>query len=232
MLSRRNVGYASTCNTVGQTAGYFLGNVVFLALESPEFCNKFLRSTPEDVGSVTLPGFLYFWGIVFLISTTMFMIFKREKDVPAHEKDESEMGIIQTYAMLIRILKLPSVQLFVLILLTCKMGFSAADAVTGLKLMEAGLKKEHLALLAVPMVPLQIILPWVISKYTAGPRPLDVFLKAYPWRLGFGFVFSVLLHWTYMVKRGDGTFPVYYYIILLVIYAFHQVGDSKKFMFV
>lgn len=48
MLSRRNVGYASTCNTVGQTAGYFLGNVVFLALESPEFCNKFLRSVPSD----------------------------------------------------------------------------------------------------------------------------------------------------------------------------------------
>ncbi len=63
------------------------------------------------------------------------------------------------------------------------MGFSAADAVTGLKLVEAGVPKEQLALLAVPMVPLQILLPVIISKYTAGPRPLDVFYKAFPFRL-------------------------------------------------
>ena len=28
MLKRENVGYASTCNSVGQTAGYFLGSVI------------------------------------------------------------------------------------------------------------------------------------------------------------------------------------------------------------
>ena len=56
MLSRQNVGWASTCNTVGQTAGYFLGNVVFMALESPDFCNGYLRSEPQDHGVVTLAG--------------------------------------------------------------------------------------------------------------------------------------------------------------------------------
>lgn len=56
MLSRENVGYASTCNSVGQTTGYFLGNVLFLALESPDFCNKYLRFEPQDQGIVTLSG--------------------------------------------------------------------------------------------------------------------------------------------------------------------------------
>lgn len=56
MLSRENVGYASTCNSVGQTAGYFMGNVLFLALESPAFCNKYLRIEPKDTGIVTLSG--------------------------------------------------------------------------------------------------------------------------------------------------------------------------------
>lgn len=56
MLSRENVGYASTCNSVGQTAGYFLGNVLFLALESADFCNKYLRFEPQDQGIVTLSG--------------------------------------------------------------------------------------------------------------------------------------------------------------------------------
>ena len=32
-------------------------------------------------------------------------------------------------------------------------------------------------MLAIPMMPLQIVLPWIISKYTSGPRPMDVFLK-------------------------------------------------------
>lgn len=56
MLSRENVGYASTCNSVGQTAGYFLGNVLFLALESASFCNKYLRFQPQPQGIVTLSG--------------------------------------------------------------------------------------------------------------------------------------------------------------------------------
>lgn len=56
MLSKENVGYASTCNSVGQTAGYFLGNVLFLALESADFCNKYLRFEPQDRGIVTLSG--------------------------------------------------------------------------------------------------------------------------------------------------------------------------------
>ncbi|XP_061861505.1 acetyl-coenzyme A transporter 1 isoform X2 [Colius striatus] len=59
MLSRENVGYASTCNSVGQTAGYFLGNVLFLALESPSFCNKYLRFQPQPQGIVTLSGWIF-----------------------------------------------------------------------------------------------------------------------------------------------------------------------------
>ena len=56
---------------------------------------------------------------------------------------------------------------------------------TGLKLIEEGVPKEKLALLGVPMVPIQIILPLVISKYTSGPRPMDMWLKAIPYRYLF-----------------------------------------------
>nr|XP_023020136.1 acetyl-coenzyme A transporter 1-like [Leptinotarsa decemlineata] len=37
MLKKTNVGHASTCNSVGQTTGYFLSYVVFMALESSTF---------------------------------------------------------------------------------------------------------------------------------------------------------------------------------------------------
>jgi len=62
-----------------------------------------------------------------------------------------------------------------------QIGF-AVDAATGLKLVEAGVPKDRLALLAIPMTPLQILLPFIISKYTAGPKPMHVFIKAMPIR--------------------------------------------------
>lgn len=55
---RKNVGYASTCNAVGQTAGFFLGNVVYLTLDSPDFANRFFRSEPQPYGLVSLSGFI------------------------------------------------------------------------------------------------------------------------------------------------------------------------------
>jgi hypothetical protein len=82
-----------------------------------------------------------------------------------------------------RIIGLPLMPLTIMVLLTSKIGFAAADSVTGLKLVEQGVPKEKLAMLAIPMIPLQIILPWIISKYTAGPKPMDIFLKAMPPRL-------------------------------------------------
>ncbi|XP_019587534.2 acetyl-coenzyme A transporter 1 isoform X1 [Rhinolophus sinicus] len=221
MLSRENVGYASTCNSVGQTAGYFLGNVLFLALESADFCNKYLRFQPQPRGIVTLSDFLFFWGTVFLITTTLVALLKKENKEVSVGKEETQ-GITDTYKLLFEIIKMPAVLTFCLLILTAKIGFSAADAVTGLKLVEEGVPKEHLALLAVPMVPLQIILPLIISKYTAGPQPLNVFYKAMPYRLLLGLEFALLVWWTAKVEHQGG-FPIYYYIILLLSYALHQV---------
>ncbi|XP_014666688.1 PREDICTED: acetyl-coenzyme A transporter 1-like [Priapulus caudatus] len=221
MLSRRNVGYASTCNSVGQTAGYFLGNIVFLALESADFSNKFLRSTPTDTGLVTLGGFLWFWGIVFMVTTTLVWMLKPEKE---SQDDRGGDGIMATYKLLGDVVRLPSVQSYVITLITCKVGFAAADAVTGLKLIEAGVPKEKLALLGVPVVPLQIILPFVISKYVTRSQPLSFWLKAMPWRLLMGLIFAVLVYWTQQMHAVDGEFPLYYYAIILITYGLHQVA--------
>ena len=79
MLSRQNVGYASTCNSVGQTAGFFMGYSIFLALESKEFCNTYLRAEPQETGIVDLSTFLFIWGVLFALVTTAIWWFKSEK---------------------------------------------------------------------------------------------------------------------------------------------------------
>ncbi|KAM4693933.1 acetyl-coenzyme A transporter 1 isoform 1-T3 [Discoglossus pictus] len=228
MLSRENVGYASTCNSVGQTAGYFMGNVLFLALESADFCNKYLRFTPQPKGMVTLPDFLFFWGAVFLITTTLVALLKKENHNERLNRDEAQ-NVKEAYSMLFSIVKMPAVLKFCVMILTAKIGFSAADAVTGLKLIERGVPKEHLALLAVPMVPLQILLPLIISKYTAGPKPLSVFHKAMPFRLLMGLEFAFLVWWTPRVSH-EGGFPLYYYCVLLLSYALHQITLYSMFV--
>lgn len=43
-----------------------------------------------------------------------------------------------------------------------QVGFAAPEAATGLKLIEAGVPKEKLALIAVPLMPLQIVTPLVL----------------------------------------------------------------------
>ena len=141
--NRKNVGYASTCNSVGQTAGYFLGYVLFVAFESPDFCNKYLRSVPEPKGILTLSGanwnvfeerlrisngsfynsgFLYFWGLLFLVSTTLVWLLKKEKKPLDHSENEVEenLSIPETYKLLLKIFRLPAIQWTVVVLLTCR----------------------------------------------------------------------------------------------------------------
>nr|XP_039263177.1 acetyl-coenzyme A transporter 1-like [Styela clava]XP_039263178.1 acetyl-coenzyme A transporter 1-like [Styela clava] len=234
MLSKKNVGLASTCNSVGQTAGYFLGYVVYMALESKDFCNKFLRSVPEETGIITLSGFMCFWSIVFIFSTTFVMIFKNEKSEEEkslhHDEDHTEhTGVIDTYKLLWKIAWLPAVFQYVIILLTCKIGY-ASEAAVGLKLIAAGVHKESLALLAIPMTPLQILLPLLIAKYTAGPKPLDLFIKAIPFRLLFTVFFAVIVYWTPYLKQEDGTYSYTYFTFILLIYAAHQIALYSMFV--
>jgi len=239
MLSRENVGWASTCNSVGQTAGYFLGNILFLALESPVFCNTYLRSVPQEGGIVTFQNFMWFWGIIFFITTTLVLIFKSDKERqlgPAGEDEQPEQKLLEkidpyaeqtvpeAYGTLWRICGLSSVRQLCLVLLTVKIGFAAADNVTVLKLIEYGIPRETLAVFSVPLIPIQIALPLLISRYTNGPKPLDVFIKAIPFRLIMGLWLMFMVVWAPMVIGTDGEIPPYYYLTLLGSYALHQVA--------
>ncbi|XP_061716064.1 acetyl-coenzyme A transporter 1 [Cydia pomonella] len=223
MLKRCNVGHASTCNTVGQTAGFFLGYVLFLALESPYFCNKYLRIVPEDVGLVTLASFLFFWGWIFIVSTTLIAVFKHEaKEMDHKENDTKGMSdIVDAYKQLYTIVKLPAVRTLALVLFTAKLGFCASDAVSGLKLVEAGVPREDMALLAVPLVPVQIILPVLLARYTTGPAPLSLWLHAFPFRLLVGPLAAGLVALTPSLLGDSG--PSYsYLLVLMALYVFHQ----------
>lgn len=82
------MGYASTCQTIGMNIGYFTSFTVFLALNDPEFCNKYLRVQPSGVGIVTLSSYLRFWGYAYAITTVM--LFAKQEAETTNERDISK----------------------------------------------------------------------------------------------------------------------------------------------
>ncbi|CAM9562794.1 unnamed protein product [Hapterophycus canaliculatus] len=204
MLSRKNVGLASTCNAVGQTLGFFISQVGFLALYDASVCNKYFRSQPSDVGMVTLSTFLQFWGFVFLATTGFVCFFKPEVENGVNDKI---LGLVDTYKQLYKCVRLPSVQSLASILMTCRMAFAVTDAATSLKLVEYGMPKEEIAMLSPILVTLGMIMPVAIGRMTAGSKPMTVFLWGYPLRIIVTVMYIGILPLSSKVYKTTGKHP-------------------------
>jgi MFS transporter, PAT family, solute carrier family 33 (acetyl-CoA transportor), member 1 len=77
LLSKKNVGYAATCQTVGMNIGYFSSFTIFLALNDPAFCSRFF-GTASGVALISLSGYMNFWGWIYLLVTAGVAFLKRE----------------------------------------------------------------------------------------------------------------------------------------------------------
>ncbi|VDM91885.1 unnamed protein product, partial [Onchocerca ochengi] len=179
--------------------------------------------------------FIFFWGWVFLITTTLVLIFKKEVDRSItdkndidNENEEHELGIFQTYTVLSKILRLKPVLWMVVVLLTGKFAFAATDGITGLKLISLGMPKDKLSSISLFLTPLQILLPWIVSKYITGPRPLNIFLLAYPYRIFLSGVFAAMIWFTPSLTSRE--FPTLLYIAWIIAYCFHQIAIYSMFM--
>jgi len=63
-----------------------------------------------------------------------------------------------------------------------KIGFATSNSLGTLKLIEAGVPKENIMLIQTPLFVVKMILPLVVAKYTSGPKPMNVYLTATPFR--------------------------------------------------
>lgn len=183
LLSPPALPYASTAQTVGLNTGYFMSFTVFLALNSPDFANRYLRPTPIDAGLVSLSGYLTTWGILYGLGTVAVALFKREDR--ARGEDVEDGGIRGVYRSMVRVLRLRHVQTLICVHLVAKFAFQANEAVTNLKLVERGLSKEDLALIVLIDFPFEIIFGYYAAKWSSGANPLDPWLLAFLGRLGF-----------------------------------------------
>jgi hypothetical protein len=86
LLSKESLSYASTAQTIGLNIGYFMSFTVFLALNSPDFSNKYLRSADNQdlsVGVLPLGAYMKFWSFMYFLITAW--LFFMKKEVPDKE---------------------------------------------------------------------------------------------------------------------------------------------------
>lgn len=161
---------ASTCQSVGLNIGLSISFTIFLALSSEQFCQQFLGMN-GDVGLISLGGFMKFWAVIYAASAGL-LLFKTESTKAKPNAGTSGQSINNTakifrvYNELWKILQLPTVRVFSVILLTFKFAFSAYDAVAPLKLLEKGFPKESLAVARLIDFPFQIVAGYIVSRWS------------------------------------------------------------------
>lgn len=91
LLRPENMAYASTCQSVGLSIGYFATFTIFLALQDASFCNNYFRpyiSLPfaaSTSGPVTdLSSMLRSVGFIYLVTTALVFFFKHEAGTPGY----------------------------------------------------------------------------------------------------------------------------------------------------
>ncbi|KAI9444124.1 hypothetical protein H4582DRAFT_2071706 [Lactarius indigo] len=184
LLSRENISYASTCQTVGLTTGWLMSFTVFLALNSEAFSARW--GTPI----LTLGTYLRFWSFVcFGVTLWLICVQKERKEILLEE----ETNITSVYKTIWSISQLKSVRSFIAIHLTSKVGFAVHDAATSLKMVEKGLGKEDFAAAVLFDFPIQVIGGYFIARWSRGDRPLRPWMWAFGPRLLFALLAAVVL---------------------------------------
>ena len=197
MLSHEHVGYASVCNSIGQSFGFFLANQVFgyveyfrcshvniylcqgfIALNDAKWCHAHL-GLAKGQALVDLSSFMHFWGWIFILATIFIFVGKEEREV---EKGHEPDGLIETYQHIVSIFRLHPVQILTLILLSSRIAFAPADAAWVFKLMEAGLPKADVATISPLLLLIGLLLPAVLSRLVTSD-PLYMFRIGYPLKL-------------------------------------------------
>jgi len=234
ILSPRNKELGATCNGIGQSLGYFLAYTGFLAFNSSEFCNSYLRAAADaaPTGYISLGGFMVFWAYVFMASTVWVAVAKGDEHTPL----VGDMSSILTtaYREMYVVLRLPAIRSLALVLLTCRAALGVFTAVTPLRLVEAGVPKEKLALLSsvLPFVGISAQM-YVSARYLSGgqaSQPLLIWLSCYLPRLLFGMLGLGLVVSVPGYVAPDGSLPTWLYGVMLLLAIGGVIASETQFV--
>lgn len=220
LLSPANISYASTAQTVGLTAGQFMSYTVFLAFNSPDFANRWIRPIPLDHGVMSLGGYLTFWGWSYILVTLGLFLFKRE------ERTKNEDGIFDVYSSMWKILNLKNIQTIIVVHLIAKIGFQANDAVTSLKLLDKGFGTSNMALTVLIDFPFEIGLGYYAGKWSQQFTPM----RLWSWGFAGRLVAALVAQFTVSVFPASGTVTPTYLLMVILQHVFSTFTNTIMFV--
>jgi len=147
LFASSNLQWSSTCQTIGQVIGHFLGSTVLMTLESSDFTNKYIRqplSLPEQpYGLFSLQQFIFLGGLIFIFVSIIISIigfYKKpsntNNNIHIQKKIQTKLNLCETYLAILKLFKKQCIREFALILLTFDIGFAATNSMTILILLE------------------------------------------------------------------------------------------------
>ena len=103
-MFREKRAWQSTSNGVGKSLGMFVGNVLFIVLESRNFSNNYIRKwfdweQQPRYGIVSLGGFMLSFGTVCVFSTGLVAVFLMKEEQEPPEARCKVRAIIAVYAI-------------------------------------------------------------------------------------------------------------------------------------
>jgi len=111
------------------------------------------------------------------------MLFKKEEEP---SMDEMPPTYINAYKEMWQVLQIPLVQQLIVILMTCKFAFAPEMLSQVMLVGTVGIPKTDWAFLGLLLTIPSLLVPKFIEKYTAGPKPFNVFMKSYVPRIILG----------------------------------------------
>lgn len=162
LLSEEYVAVGPTCQSVAQSFGAFISQLLFVQLTSVKFANDYIYSQPSNEPLITYGGYLRFWGIATLIVAFLIHFFKKETN-PRSREFSSVWEVFKTLKGFYHNTNLRFLCFF---FLTYRLGFIFIDSAGFLELVRRGFPKETLSFIAMCVYPVQFIGPIWLLKYT------------------------------------------------------------------
>ena len=59
-----NASYSSSAQSIGHRFGIILSTTVFVALNSVDFCNKWIFKEKKEEPLLSIPSFIFYWSVI------------------------------------------------------------------------------------------------------------------------------------------------------------------------
>lgn len=174
MLHPVNAPYGSSSQTIGHKVGTFISTSIFISMNTPEFCRKWLGTESNDP-LWTVQNFLFYYSIVQFVVTIYVAFFVLETKIVIQHDDSGqanpEVTISQTFAIFKDLLMNKNLQLWFVFHVLARASICIDSNVSEVYLTnDLGFAKENLSIIKVVCTPFNIVAA-MISGYLSASDP-------------------------------------------------------------